>query len=452
MIKKASFLLLLILTSTPFFGQSKVKIDGVAVVVGENIVLESDVVKFKQELIQRSEGKVSKTNCEVLEEIMLQKLLAHHAVVDSVVVSEAQIESGVERNIAYFKQQLGDMKKVVEMYGFEDESDLRAELKKIERQNLLIQGEKQTILNDVTVTPKEVRLYYESLEEGSNLPEFGTEVELAQIVMYARPSREEVQATVDKLKDIRFDIINGSSIRMKAVLYSEDPAVANNGGAYSITRESGFVKEFKEVAFSLDQGEVSEPFRTDFGFHIIQLEKIKGQLRDVRHVLIQPKISQEKLNLVKEKIEKIRDSILSGDLKFEDAVVKYSEDKDTKQNNGVIMNPQTNDSRFELIRMDPALYGRVNTLDLKDVSEPYYDETREGEKMFKIILMKDKIEGHTADFVQDYVKIQQLTLQKKREETIGNWYTEHVLDTFIKINENYQDCDFQYNWSKKEKK
>lgn len=448
MIKKASFLLLLILTSAHLFGQSKVKIDGVAVVVGENIVLESDVLKFKQELIQRSEGKVSKTDCEVLEEIMLQKLLAHHAVVDSIVVSEAQIESGVERNIAYFKQQLGDMKKVVEMYGFDDESDLRLELKKIERQNLLIQGERQTILNDVAVTPKEVRLYYESLEEGSNLPEFGTEVELAQIVMYAKPSVEEVQAAVDKLKDIRSDILNGSSIRMKAVLYSEDPAVANNGGAYSITRESGFVKEFKEVAFSLDEGEVSEPFRTDFGFHIIQLEKIKGQLRDVRHVLIQPKISQEKLNLVKEKIEKIRDSILSKDLKFEDAVKKYSEDKDTKQNNGIIMNPQTNDSRFEMIRMDPALYGRVNTLDLKDVSEPYYDETREGEKMFKIILMKDKIEGHTADFVQDYVKIQQLTLQKKQEETLGNWYAEHVLDTFIKINKNYQDCDFQYNWSK----
>lgn len=448
MIKKTSFLLLLLLTSVHLFGQAKIKIDGVAVVVGENIVLESDVVKFKQELIQRSEGKVSKSNCDVLEEIMLQKLLAHHAVVDSVMVSEAQIESGVERNIAYFKQQLGDMKKVVEMYGFDDESDLRSELEKIERQNLRIQGEKQAILKDVAVTPEEVRLYYKSLEEGNNLPEFGTEVELAQIVMYAKPSREEIKATIDKLNEIRDDILNGSSIRMKAVLYSEDPAVASNGGAYSITRESGFVKEFKEVAFRLDQGEVSEPFRTDFGFHIIQLEKIKGQQRDVRHVLIQPKVTQEKLNSVKGKIEKIRDSILSGNLKFEDAVVKYSEDMDTKQNNGIVMNPQTNDSRFELIRMDPALYGRVNTLDLNDVSEPYFDETREGEKMFKIILMKDKIDGHTADFVQDYVKIQQLTLQKKREETLANWYSEHVLETFIKINESYQSCDFQYNWSK----
>jgi peptidyl-prolyl cis-trans isomerase SurA len=448
MIKKGSLLLVLILTSAHVFGQSKIKIDGVSVVVGENIVLESDVVKFKQELVQRSEGKVSKTNCEVLEEIMLQKLLAHHAVVDSVIVSEAQLESGVERNITYFKQQLGDMEKVVEMYGFDDESDLRLELKKIEKQNLLIQGEKELVLSDVAVTPKEVRLYYESLETGGNLPEFGTEVELAQIVIYAKPSNEEIKATVEKLKDMRSDILKGSSIRMKAVLYSEDPAVTSNGGAYSITRESGFVKEFKEVAFSLDEGEVSEPFRTDFGFHIIQLEKIKGQQRDVRHVLIQPKTSQEKLDQVKEKIEKIRDSILSGDLKFEDAVLKYSEDKETKQNSGIIMNPQTNDSRFELIRMDPAFYGRVNTLDLNEVSEPYYDETREGEKMFKIILMKDKIEGHLADLVKDYVKIQQLTLQKKREEILSNWYAEHVLDTFIKIDEHYQNCDFKYNWSK----
>ena len=448
MIKKGSLLLVLILMSGYVFGQSKIKIDGVSVVVGENIVLESDVVKFKQELVQRSEGKVSKTNCEVLEEIMLQKLLAHHAVVDSVIVSEAQLESGVERNIAYFKQQLGDMEKVVEMYGFDDESDLRLELKKIEKQNLLIQGEKELVLSDVAVTPKEVRLYYESLETGGNLPEFGTEVELAQGVMYAKPSNEEIKATVEKLKDLRSDILKGSSISMKAVLYSEDPAVTSNGGAYSITRESGFVKEFKEVAFSLDEGEVSEPFRTDFGFHIIQLEKIKGQQRDVRHVLIQPKTSQEKLDQVKEKIEKIRDSILFGDLKFEDAVLKYSEDKETKQNSGIIMNPQTNDSRFELIRMDPAFYGRVNTLDLNEVSEPYYDETREGEKMFKIILMKDKIEGHLADLVKDYVKIQQLTLQKKREEILSNWYAEHVLDTFIKIDEHYQNCDFKYNWSK----
>ncbi|WP_139959146.1 peptidylprolyl isomerase [Flavicella sediminum] len=445
---KKIILFLAVFASTHIFAQSKIKIDGVAVVVGENIVLDSDVTKYAEELKQKSEGKVNMSDCEMLEEIMLIKLLAHHAVVDSVVVSDAEIESNVERNIGYFTQQLGSIEKVVDLYGFDDEDDLRKELSKIEKESALVRGEKENTLKDVEVTPEEVRVYFKSLEASENLPEFGTEIEMAQIVMHAKPSEDEVQETLDKLKEIRQDIVNGSSIRMKAILYSEDPAVTNNGGFYSITRESGFVKEFKEVAFSLDEGEVSEPFKTDFGFHIIKLEKIKGQQRDVRHILMQPKVSQDKLDKVKEKISQIRDSILAEELSFELAVKKYSEDKDTRQNKGIIINPQTNDSRFELTRMDPSFYGRVSNLALKDVSEPFYEETREGEKMYKIILMKDKVEGHKADFVKDYVKIQQLTLQKKQEDVINKWYAKHVLDTYVKINENNQKCAFKYNWSK----
>lgn len=440
--------ILLLFSSLCIQAQTKTKIDGVAVVVGENIVLESDVQKFKQEVASSSEGKIQMSDCEMLEQIMINKLLAHHAVVDSVVVSDAEIESGVERNIAYLKQQLGSIEKVYKLYGFDDEDDLRKELLRIERENSLIRGEKQNVISDVKVTPEEVRVYFKSLEESGNLPEFGAEIEMAQIVIHVEPSKKEIKEVIEKLKGIREDIMNGSSMRMKAVLYSEDPGVTQNGGKYTLTRESAFVKEFKEVAFSLDEGEISEPFKSDFGYHIIQLEKIKGQEIDVRHILIQPKVSDEKLRDTERKINKIKDSILAEELNFDRAVVKYSDDKDTKQNKGIIINPQTNDSRFELTRMDPALYGRVSFLKEGEISEAFYDETREGVKMFKFILIRDKEEAHTADFVKDYVKIQQMTLQKKQEEALDKWNASHVSDTFIKINESNQGCDFKYNWNK----
>ena len=429
--------------------QIKQKIDGVAVVVGENIVLNSDIAKFKLEVEQKSEGKISMSDCQMLEEIMLQKLLAHHGVVDSIPVDDLQVKSRVDGNIKYFVQQLGSMEKVVDLYGFEDEDDLRREMLKIERESTLVRGEKEKILEKVEVTPEEVRLYFKSLEKEGNLPEFGTEIELAQIVIHVEPTEQEIVQTIEKLKKIRNDVINGSSLRMKAVLYSEDPGVTQNGGLYTLNRESGFVKEFKEAAFSLDEGEISEPFKSDFGYHILQVEKIKGQEVDARHLLLQPKVSEEKLKLVEKKLNAVRDSILTGKITFEDAVKKYSDDKDTKQNKGLIMNPQSNDSHFELTRMDPSLYSRVSSLKQDEICKPYFDETREGEKMYKIILMKSKVEGHKADFVQDYVKIQQLTLQKKEDEVLEKWYKKHILDTYIKLGDEHKTCENKYNWGKK---
>ena len=430
---KNRILIFVILVTAQLFSQTKIKVDGVAVVVGENIVLNSDVQNFKEEIISKSEAKITLSDCEMLEEIMLQKLLAHHAVVDSVVVSDAEIESSVDRNIAYFKQQLGSMEKVIDLYGFDDEVDLRKELSKIERESSLIRSQKQSIVKNISTTPEEVRLYFKSLEDKGNLPEFGTEIELAQLVLHVSPRQKEINKVIEKLNGIRKDVLNGSSLRMKAVLYSEDPAVIQNGGKYTLTRQSQFVKEFKEVAFSLDEGEISEPFKSDFGYHIVQLEKIKGQEIDVRHVLIQPKVSELELAEVKTKITNIRDSILSGELLFADAVKKYSDDKSTKQNKGLIINPQTNDSRFELTRMDPALYGRISTLNTNDISAPFYDETREGLKMFKIILMKGKTNAHKADFIKDYVKIQQMTLKKKEEEVLEKWNKDHLSETYVKI-------------------
>ncbi len=432
--------------------KKRVKIDGVAVVVGKNIVLDSDIDKFKKELQQRTEGKIDISNCEMLEELMIQKLIAHHAVVDSIVASDVEINSEVERNISYFKQQLGSIDKVVKMYGFNDEEDLRKELFDIQKEQILIRKERESITEKVDVTPEEVRTYYSNLEKDNSLPEFSAEIELAQIVKTIKPSEEEVKRVINKLNKIKKEIEEGYSFRLKAIINSDDPAVSGNGpgagGKYSITRDANFIKEFKEVAFSLDEGEISDPFESGFGFHILQVEKIKGQERDVRHILIQPKISEAELKASKDELEKIREQILKGKITFEEAVLKYSDDSETKNNRGLILNPQTNDTKFNLTRMDPTLYGRVSNLKEGEITHAFYDEIRGKSKMFKIILLKNREEAHTASFTKDYEKIQQLTLQKKKEETVEKWAKDKIVDTYIKINKDFKKCNFKNNWKK----
>lgn len=430
----------------------RIKIDGVAVVVGKNIVLDSDIEKFKKELQNRLEGELDISDCEILEEIMTQKLIAHHAVVDSVVVTDAEVNSEVERNIAYFGQQLGSMEKVIEFYGFTDEEDLREELGTIQREQLLIRNERATITENIDVTPEEVRTYFKNLEKDGNLPEFSAEIELAQIVKTLKPTEEETGRVIKKLLSIKKEIEEGYSFRLKALINSDDPAVSGNGpgsgGKYTITRESGFIKEFKEVAFALDKGEISDPFESGFGFHIIQVEEIRGQERDVRHILMQPVISEEEKKAVQNELTEARTKILNGEMTFEEAVLKYSDDIETNSNGGMILNPETNDTRFDLTRMDPTFYKRVSSLKAGEITEPYYDEVRGESKMFKFILLKSKIETHKANFTQDYEKIQKLTLQKKQEETIEKWAKDKINDTYIKIHPDFKKCTFKNNWKK----
>jgi peptidyl-prolyl cis-trans isomerase SurA len=431
---------------------NKVKIDGVAVVIGDNIVLNSDIDKFKKELAQRMEGDLDITDCEILEEIMTQKLIAHMAVIDSIEVTEAEVNEAVDRNINYFTQQLGSMDKVVQMYGFNDEDDLRKELYEIQKEQILIRKESASITENVDVTPEEVRNYFKNLEVDNNLPEFSTEIKLLQIIKIMEPSQEEIDRINAKLNEIKKEVDEGFSFRLKAIINSDDPAVSGNGpgagGQYTITRQSGFIKEFKEVAFSLDEGQVSEPFKSGFGYHIIMVDKIKGQERDVSHILIQPQISPAEMKIAEDELNKAREQILSGEITFEEAVIKYSNDKENIVGKGVILNPETNDTKFDLTRMDPQLYNRVSSLKVGEITLPFYEEERGGDKMYKLLMVQDRIEAHTADFSKDYEKIQQLTLQKKEEETIEKWAKEKLLDTYIKINSDYFKCEFQKNWKK----
>jgi peptidyl-prolyl cis-trans isomerase SurA len=272
---------------------------------------------------------------------------------------------------------------------------------------------------------------------------------LAQIVINAEPTAEENERIVAKLNQIRQDILDGSSFKMKAIINSDDPAVTNNGGKYEITKETQFIKEFKEVTFTLDtEGQISEPFKSLFGYHIIQLHKIKGNTRSVSHILIQPEIPEEKLKETEKKTADIIKEIEEGKITFKEAVKKYSQDKDTKNNAGLLINGQTGESKFDLTRMDPALYARVSDLKQGSMTPPFYDETRAGEKMYKFFYMRDRTDTHTADLVSDYEKIQNLALRKKKEESIAKWSKEKIFETYIKLNNKHAKCTFERNWKK----
>ena len=354
---------------TVFFGlisistfAQKIKIDGVAVVIGKNIVLDSDIEKFKEEIDSRSEGKITISDCEMLEELMQQKLLAHHAVIDSVTVSDAEITGRVDQSVDYFTQQYGTVDKVIKAYGFNDLDDLKKELYTVQKENVLIEKEQQQITEKIDVTPEEVRLYYNGLKKDGELPEFPAEIELAQIVLNAAPTKEENDRIVTKLTEIKKQIEEGASFKMKAIINSDDPGVTQNGGRYEVTKESPFIKEFKEMAFSLDVNQVSKPFKSDFGYHLMILHEVKGNMRVASHILMQPDIPDTRLKDTQQRAEQIAKDIKEGTITFEDAVTKYSEDKETKNNGGVIVNPYSGETKFDLTRMDPALYARVAEL------------------------------------------------------------------------------------------
>ncbi len=445
---KKFFIVAIITLGFQLNAQEKVKIDGVATVVGDNIVLESEIEAFKQELIQQSGGKMEITDCEMLERIMNRKLLAHHAVIDSIVASEAEVSQQVQRKMDYFTQQLGSPEKLLEFYGFENLKDLREELNRVEKESLLISKMQQELTADIDITPEEVKRYFKSLKDENNLPEIGAEIELAQISVNLEPSESEIERVVSRLKEIKKEVEDGGNFKMKAILYSDDPGVTQNSGFYTIDRNSPFVKEFKEAAFRLEEGDISEPFKSDFGYHILILEKVRGKQRDVRHILMQPKVDDDARDRVKDSLIKYRDEILKMKITFDVAVLKYSDDKETRQSKGLLMNPVSGDTHFDLTNLDPDLYSKVSNLKEGEISQVFYEETRQGEKMYKILMVKSKTDSHIADLSIDYVKIQDLALQKKKKESIEKWANEKIKDTYIKINDSYHDCVFKSNWLK----
>lgn len=428
--------------------QKRLKVDGVAAVVGDYLILESDIDKAFIELEQQEVDTKNFTRCQVLGKLMEDKLYAHQAVQDSISVTDAEVRESVNQRIESLVAQLGgDMKKLLEFYRKEDEQSMREELFDLFKVNMLAQRMRSQVVKNVEVTPEEVRQFFNAIPENER-PIFGTELEIAQIVVNPVAPKSEVQKIIDRLNEIKADVEqNGTSFSTKAILYSQDRATG--GQVLTFNRASHFDKAFKDVAFSLQKGEISKPFESSFGWHIIEMDDIRGKEVSVRHILLMPDIPREALTEAKEKIDKIRQRIVDGELTFDDAARNFSDEKETKNDGGQLINPEDLSTRFELTRMEPALYDRISKLQDGEVSVPYLDEDRTGKKSYKIYQVTNRHEEHKADFVKDYVKIQDLALKEKQMKTIAKWMNENIEKAHIMVNGTYKNCTFSNNWLKK---
>ncbi len=431
---------------------TNIKVDGVAAVVGDYIILESDIDKTFLQLKAQGGDPSAFTRCQLFGKLLEDKLYAHQAIQDSIVVNDAEIRSYVNQQLQEIKQRVGgDMQQVLDFYKKADEQSLRDEMFEINKSQKLGVEMQGKIIDEIEVTPEEVRQFFNKIPKDQR-PEFGTELKVAQIVIKPVATQEEIDKVINKLKSIKKDVEeNGGNFRSKALFNSDDPGSKKNGGQLPPMNRARprMVKEFREVAFSLQEGEISDPFKTQYGYHIVLLEKIRGQEYDVRHILMIPEVAESSVKAAKDKIEETKKNIEEGNITFADAAREVSDEVETKFQGGQLINPATQDYNFELTKIDTEIYVKIQDLENNTVSDVLVDRDEIGNVLYKILTVTDRINEHEADYSRDYLKIKELALSEKRLETIGKWQEENILDTYIKISGDYRDCDFTNNWLKK---
>lgn len=427
----------------------RVKLDGIAAVIGDYVILDSDIEKTLIDLRSQGASTEDVTHCQLLGKLMEDRLYAHQAVQDSLLVSDDQVNSTSDRQIQQLTSQVGSLEKVLKFYKKPDLESFRAELFEINKLRMLSEKMQNKIVEEIEVTPEEVRQFFYKIPEDER-PVFGAELEISQIVKQPEPSEEEKQKVIDRLNTIKQDVEeNDASFNVKAILYSQDPGSKSKGGFYSMTRQTPFVKEFKDVAFSLREGEVSDPFETTFGYHIILVEKIRGQEVDLRHILLQPEVSEEAMLKASQELDSIRQQVLDGKYTFAEAALNFSDEKETKFDGGLLRNPVNFDSKFELTKMDPTLYNQVRNLKDGEISRPTReDDPRGGPSKFKIMQISNRYDEHKADFARDYIRIQELALREKQYKAVQEWMAEKIDDVYIHVDSENKDCDFSNNWVK----
>jgi peptidyl-prolyl cis-trans isomerase SurA len=426
----------------------RVKVDGIAAVVGDYLILESDIIKAQED--QKAQGFSGKetSKCFILKQIMENKLFAHHAIQDSIEIQEEMVNSRTEQQLKYMINQAGNLQKILDFYGKDTEEELRKELFDINFENVLAREMQGTVVENVEVTPAEVRKFFDDIPEDEK-PFFGTQVEVSQIVTKPEVTEKQTQKTIDFLNKIRQEVLDGARFSSRAVLYSDDRGSRSKGGKIpSVSRDSPLVKEFKDKAFSLEEGEISKPFKTDFGWHILMVEKIRGQFIDVRHILKFPEITDEDIEKARKEIETIRKRIVDGEISFEEAAKEFSDEEETKESGGKLINDLTLNTRFELSKMDPDLYNKIINLDEGEVSPIYTETNQQQQPFFKILTITKRIEEHEADFNKDYARISDLALKQKKIKEIQKWQKSKMKDTYIKISDDYKTCDFAKDWLK----
>ena len=443
--KVCSSLALLAIVFTTSQAQDN-SIDKIIAVVGDQVVLKSDVENSF--LGYKAQGYKSGSvdfKSEIFEDLLIEKLMIAQAQVDSVEVTEQEVENDLQRKIEYYIQKIGSKEKL-EQYFKKSISDIKNQMRDMTRSDKIKQKMQAEITKNISATPAEVRDLYSKISQDS-LPTIPGEMQIQQITRSPKITNAEKDRIREKLRSLRDRIMKGANFATLAVLYSEGPS-APRGGELGFTPRSDLVPEFANEAFNLKPGKVSKIVETEFGFHIIQLIDRKGERINVRHILLKPRIKQEDRVRATEILDSIADLIRNDKIKFKEAAFYYSDDKDTKQNGGLIVNPNNASSKFTKDALPPSIAKEANKLKVGEISEAFLDEQR-GQETYKIIKIKSQTKPHKANLADDWSQFENMLKNKKQQILLSKWIKEKQSSTYISIDDSYKNATFRFkNWIK----
>ena len=438
------FLFTFLMFTAYSYSQERVLVDGVYAVIGDHVIFYSDI---EDQILQyKNQGLViddDDMRDKIIEDLFYQKMLLHFSTQDSLEVDIAELENTVSQRILFFQEQLGSREKV-ENYFNKSISELTDELTPIINNQLLIQKMQFEITKDVSVSPSDVEIFYNSFNVDS-LPLIPDQYQVAQIIKTPKAATESVEETLSKLEDLRTRIMNGADFATMAILYSEDPGSSRNGGAYYNINKGDFVREFESVAFSLDVNELSEIFKTEYGYHIAQLIQRKGNKIDVRHILMTPKISNNDMLAAKDFLDSLRLEIIDDEINFESAAKIFSSDKSTRYNGGLLINPNTNNSFFTQDDLDNVVYNEISTISVGSIIKPIYIKLENGAEAYRIIKLVDKKDEHIANLDDDYVFLKNYCFQLEKEEVLKDWYQKNLPKLHVQFTDKSVEHDFYKN-------
>lgn len=419
-------------------------IDQVIAVVGNKSILMSDIEnQYTQYVLQGYKKGDSSFKCMLLEDLLFQKLLLNQAEIDSVTVSDSQVETDLARRIKYFSKQMGGDAELEKYYN-KSIIEIKDDFRDLIKNQLLQQTMESKITENVKITPSEVKTYFRLLPKDS-IPTISSVIEVGQIVKMPVVSEAEKTKAKEKLNAIRERILKGEDFSTMAVLYSEDIGTASKGGELGFTERGDLDPDFEAAAYKLKEGEVSPVVLSKFGYHIIKLVERRGETINVKHILIQSKVATEDLLKAKLSLDSIYDKIMSDSITFEKAAFKYSDDP-TGVNGGIIINKEEGTSKFQPEQLEASVFFVIDKLKPGEISKPVPMTTEEGKQAYRILYLKSRTEPHLANLKDDYDYIQTAALSEKKLKIIEEWIQKKAAKTYIRIDENYKKCKFTYQW------
>ena len=419
-------------------------VDGLVAVVGDKIILKSDVESEYANWIAQGNDPDPDMKCIIIDQLLTNKLMLRQAELDSLEVSDEEIEGQIDRRMRYFISMIGSREKLEEFYGksiLEIKEEFRPQIKEM----VLAQKMQEQITQNVTISPREVQAYFAKVPADS-IPYFDAEIEIGQIVLFPEIGPVQKEFTIEKLGDIRSRILKGENFTTLALLYSEDPGSAKEGGSLGFFGRGEMVPEFEAVAFKLKPGEISSVIRTKFGYHILQLVERRGDRVHCRHILIKPPVGNRELDGARIRLDSIRKEITAGNLDFTAAVRKHSEDEESKQNGGMLMEANSGTSTFTINQLTPDVYFAIDKLKPGEMSDPQPYSAPDGSRGFRVFYLKSRTSPHQANLDTDYARIQNAALSMKRIETVQAWFMKTKVKTYINIDQEYLSCENLSRW------